>query len=173
MSDFISVGHTQKSHGIKGEIKLKVDPDFIADVLAAEIIFIKHQGATLPFFSENIRGQGKFIIAKFEDVDSPEKADTISSSEIFLREEDIQVADEEEVEDSLVFGFLAGYELRDAELGTISIIKEVIPYPHQEMAAIVYKNKEILIPLNEHLIQSLDQENQVVHMNLPDGLLDL
>ena len=65
------------------------------------------------------------------------------------------------------------FEIHDKILGKIGIIEEIIEYPQQEMAAIKFQEKEVLIPLNEQLILTIDAENKVIEMDLPDGLLEL
>jgi 16S rRNA processing protein RimM len=45
--------------------------------------------------------------------------------------------------------------------------------PQQEIAVVVYQNKEVLIPLNEKLIVSIDEDKKVILMDLPEGLLTL
>ena len=60
----------------------------------------------------------------------------------------------------------------DALLGEIGIIDEVLEMPQQEMAFLKYKERDVLVPLNEQFIQSIDEANRQVMVDLPDGLLD-
>jgi 16S rRNA processing protein RimM len=55
----------------------------------------------------------------------------------------------------------------------IGNIEEVREFPQQEMAIIIRKNSEILIPLNASLIEAIDKEANTVEMNLPEGLLEM
>ena len=52
-------------------------------------------------------------------------------------------------------------------------IKEVIAFPQQEMAVIFQEEKEIFIPLHKDLLEKIEEKKQCIHMNLPEGLLDL
>jgi 16S rRNA processing protein RimM len=45
--------------------------------------------------------------------------------------------------------------------------------PQQEMAFVIHNGREVLIPLNESLIVSVDRENKTLLMDLPEGLLDM
>ncbi len=171
MSEYTAVGYTQKSHGVKGEIKIKLQPEFINNVLDAEILFINRHGKIIPFFLEDIKAIGKLYIAKFEDVDSPEQATQISSSEVLLPADAIQIEEEELQE--LEYHFIQGFEVHDEEKGLIGTIKEILEYPQQEMAVVFFGKKEILIPLHEDLIIELDEEKKRIRFELPEGLLDL
>jgi 16S rRNA processing protein RimM len=68
---------------------------------------------------------------------------------------------------------LEGYTLFDDVEGEIAVIEEVASYPQQEIAYIYYKDRTILIPLNEDLILNVDKEAKKVTMSLPDGILGL
>jgi len=57
-------------------------------------------------------------------------------------------------------------------LGEIGTIDEVLEMPQQEMAFLKYKGRDVLVPLNEQFIQSVDEGNRRVMVDLPDGLLD-
>jgi len=63
--------------------------------------------------------------------------------------------------------------VQDKTHGVLGEIKEIIEYPQQEMAAIIIKEKEVLIPLNEQLILEIDEEKKLISMDLPEGLLNL
>ncbi len=41
------------------------------------------------------------------------------------------------------------------------------------MAFVIHNGREVLIPLNESLIVSVDRENKTLLMDLPEGLLDM
>jgi 16S rRNA processing protein RimM len=95
---------------------------------------------------------------------------------VLLREQDIlpdhKREFEFEEEEGLEYEHLAGYTLVDETLGAIGVIDEVLEMPQQEMAFLKYKNREVLVPLNEQLIRSIDEAKRQVIMDLPDGLLD-
>lgn len=172
MSSYTKVGFTQKSHGVKGEIKIKIHPEYIENVVDSDMVFIDQGGKKIPYFLESIRGNGKLFIAKFEDVDSPEKAKRISSCELLLP--DSAVAEvQEEPETELEFGYVAGYLLEDKDGVRIGKIEEVLDYPQQEMALVVKENKEILIPLHRNNIIEVDEKKQTIRVDIPDGLLEL
>jgi ribosomal 30S subunit maturation factor RimM len=41
------------------------------------------------------------------------------------------------------------------------------------MAVIELNAHELLIPLHEQLISSIDKDQKIIHMEIPEGLLDL
>lgn len=166
------IGSTKRPHGLKGELKLYVEEKYVEDLMNAEILMIDIKGRPTPFFIEDIRF-GNNIIAKFEDVNTPEAAMSIANKEISLRESDLIPDDEREIEiETMPYEHCIGYTIVN-EGETIGVIDNIVEYPQQEMAILNYKNKEILVPLNQHFIKKVDDKNKVIEMMLPEGLLDL
>jgi 16S rRNA processing protein RimM len=73
----------------------------------------------------------------------------------------------------LIYQYLKGYKMMDDLLGELGDIQSVEAYPQQEIAIVNYQNKEVLIPLNEFVISDIDNDNQIVNVSLPEGLLDI
>ena len=166
------IGSTKRPHGLKGELKLYVEEKYVEDLMNAEILMIDIKGRPTPFFIEDIRF-GNNIIAKFEDVNTPEAAMSIANKEISLRESDLIPDDEREIEiETMPYEHCIGYTIVN-EGETLGIIDNIVEYPQQEMAILNYKNKEVLVPLNQHFIKKVDDKNKVIEMVLPEGLLDL
>ncbi len=173
MQNYILIGNTRKSYGVKGEMKLHINEEFLEDIFNLKVVFLKINGKQVPFFVESVR-IGNAPIIKFEDINTPEETNAISSKEIYAREEDLIPEEERQFEvEGLEFEKYAGYTLIDIEKGRVGVIKEVVEFPQQEMAVVEYKKREILIPLNHELIDSIDESKKEMVLNLPDGLLDL
>ena len=50
---------------------------------------------------------------------------------------------------------------------------EVNEYPQQFVATVMYKETEILFPLNEDFIVEFDEDEKTLTLDLPEGLLDI
>ncbi|NJN33619.1 MAG: hypothetical protein HC817_04550 [Saprospiraceae bacterium] len=97
MENIISIGFTKKPHGLKGEIKLHIEEKYVEDIMSAEMLILDIKGKKTPFFIEDMR-VGNAIIAKFEEVNTPESAAAIASKEVFLRQTDLIPDEEREIE---------------------------------------------------------------------------
>ena len=169
--EYTQIGFTKKAHGVKGELKIAIDEIYEDIFLSADRVFIEVRGAKMPFFIENIRGGGELIV-HFEDITNKDQVIHIQSKGVFLPAAELPASIEVE-DDGLEYGFLEGFTIHDKNTGEVGKIEEVIDMPQQEMAIVTYKNKEILIPLNDHIIASISEAKKTVLMDLPDGLLDL
>lgn len=178
MQDYINIGYTQKTHGVHGEMKIVVEDPYLEDVLKNKRLFLDVKGVKVPYFIENLRGgDGGPLIIKLEDVSTREEAHGLQSRQVYLRPQDLipdhlrEIPVDEEEESA--YANLAGYQIIDKASGPLGVIEEIIEMPQQEMAAVQYQGREVLIPLNEHFIQSIDADKKVVYMALPEGLMEL
>ncbi len=169
IEDCFRVGSILKTKGLKGEMQLYVDFDNLSDI-DFNTIFIEIGGKLAPYFVESVKYQQKNMAYLYlEDVDTIEKASVLVKKDIYLpnklkpkkKKSDFTLKD--------LKGFTAVDE-NEGELGEITAIHE---YPQQLIAAVTYKNCEVLFPLNEEIIVSIDVVKEIVTVDLPDGLLDI
>lgn len=173
--EYVTIGRTRKAHSLTGELKFFIEERYLEDFMKNERIFLEIKGVKIPYFIDNVRGGGDMIV-KLEEVDNRDTATLLQSRDVLLRAQDILPDHarefEFEPEETLEYGHLAGFLMVDALLGEIGIIDEVLEMPQQEMAFLKYKGRDVLVPLNEQFIQSIDEANRQVMVDLPDGLLD-
>jgi 16S rRNA processing protein RimM len=68
---------------------------------------------------------------------------------------------------------LKGFTAVDENEGELGEITDIHEYPQQLIAAVTYKNCEVLFPLNEEIIRGIDVVKSIVTVDLPEGLLDI
>ncbi len=164
--EYQKVGRFGKTHGLSGAIRLIVEEDFLDAVLKAEVVFAPLGGHPVPFFPDGVVLEAPLVM-QFEDLNSKEEAQEIAGLDLLLRSEEVDALT---VDD---FRLLEGFLLEDETAGPIGTIQEVVEYPQQFMAVVAYQGRDLLIPLNDTFIQSVDPEAQRFVMRLPEGLLEL
>lgn len=167
--NYIQIGTLGKTHGLKGELKFKIEEEYIDDFNEVDVLFLQIKGHFAPYFIESIRSSS---IIKFEDTNTKEAAKLIQNQPLFLKEDNITVAAADILEE-LLYQHLKGFKMIDDLLGDLGTIQAVEAYPQQEMAIINIDKNEFLIPLNEFIISKIDLDNQIVLVNLPEGLLEI
>lgn len=173
MSEYQSIGFTKKTYGIKGELKLNIPDKNLEDFAQAEVLFLLINGRKIPYFVESVNYENPFTL-KFEDINSKETALELTGSEIFMRTKDLLPETEKVLEvEELVYEKYVRYKIQDTTLGLLGEIEDIVEYPQQEMAVLKIEDKEVLIPLNEQLIISIDAATKIIMMDLPEGLLEL
>jgi 16S rRNA processing protein RimM len=170
METFVRVGKLGKVHGLEGFLRLHLEDIYLEDVAKAGVLFAGHPRTPLPYFIESVKG-GPTLLVRFEDMANREDATPLSGQDVYLRETDISEASDDQ--DGPDYEDLVGYQLHDTQAGTLGEIAEVLEYPQQWMAIIQRDDQEVMIPLNEVFVQSIDKGKRIVHTDLPEGLLSL
>lgn len=172
MISLTQIGKTTKTHGSRGELKAKINDAFIDALYDAEFVFIMQSGKPVPFFIQEIRGDGD-VILKLEDIESPQDAIPLTMKEVLLEDEIVSNFQQQD-SDSSSFSFLEGYQLYDHTSEKSALIQQVLIYPDQELAELVIENKQtILAPLHKELIMSIDNAAKKIEVKFPEGLFEL
>lgn len=167
---YVEIGHSKKTHGVDGEVKVFIEPEYLDAFLEAAVVFFDVQGGYVPFFVERIR-EASALLLKLEDVNSPEAAAAVTGKSLYMRSADLQFVSTGAA--AVDYTFLEGFRIVDRESGPVGPIREILEYPQQVLAVVDYRGKEVLVPLHDQLITRVDKEAQVLEMDLPEGLLAL
>lgn len=172
MEDLIIIGKTAKPHGLEGGLRFSIKDEYLEDFHAVEVIFIEVKGQPVPYFIEDIKGE--HMVVQLEGVSSKEQASGIANKQVSIRTSDlIPEEDKTYAPDETEYGFSVGFQMIDEVFGEIGEIIEIIEYPQQEMASILYKEKEILIPLNNDFIKEINEAEKKMIMSLPAGVVEV
>ena len=167
--DLIEIGYVIKTHGYKGDLKVRLYENITINSKKPRAFFIYHKDEFLPFFTESLQySADREALVHFEELDSKEAAAKFKSHTLFLKKEDCSLlVDTEEV------NALIGYTIEDVDHGLIGIVENILTFPQQELLAVLYHGRQILIPLREELIHEMDETNKRIVFKLPEGFLDL
>ncbi|RZK41600.1 MAG: 16S rRNA processing protein RimM [Pedobacter sp.] len=167
--DAFYVGYITKTKGLKGEVQLFFEFEAYED-LDLDVLFIEMNGKLVPFFVEAAKlypnSTGLFY---FDDIDHIDKAQALVKKKVYLSLDKMP----EKEEGDLTFEDLEGFVVTDETHGELGEIISVQEYPQQFVATVLYKEKEIMFPLNEDMIIEIDEEEKTILVDLPDGLLDI
>jgi 16S rRNA processing protein RimM len=167
--DCFRIGSVLKTKGLKGELNIYVDFDGIEDITFTTV-FIETAGKLVPYFVESIKYLQKNAAYLFlEDVDTIEKASLLSRKDIYLPNK----LKPKKKKSEFTLLDLVGFTAIDENEGELGKITDVHEYPQQLLAAVTYKNCEVLFPLNEETVKSIDVVKEIVMVDLPDGLLEI
>lgn len=163
------IGYITKTKGLKGEVQLYFEfEDY--EQLELDVLFIDMNGKLVPFFVATHKLQtnqtGTFY---FDDVDHIDKAQPLVKKKVYMP---LGKKPERE-DDEFYYTDLKGFTAIDETLGELGEIIEVNEYPQQFVATVHYKNTDVLFPLNEDFIIEIDNEENILHLDLPEGLLDI
>jgi len=61
----------------------------------------------------------------------------------------------------------------DQKMGKIGKVKYIYEANGNDLFAIEFQNKEILVPIHDEFIEKLNKKEKTIFLKLPDGLLDV
>lgn len=167
--DCYQLGHITKTHGVSGELVLFLDVDNVAEYADLESILLEVKGDLIPYFIESIAiVKGSRAIIAFEDVNTIEQAERLINCGAFLPLDELEPITDET---RFYFHEIVGYQVVDAEAGELGIVRGVYAMNAQDLIAMDYLGKEVLIPINSDIVRTVDRANQKLNVALPDGLL--
>lgn len=168
--DCFYLGKIVKKYSFKGELLVKLDTDDPSTYTKMESVFIDKNKSLIPFFIERSSlHKSTLLRVKFEDIDSEEDADKLLKSELYLPLEFLPQL----TGNKFYYHEIVGFEAEDLSFGLVGIVKGVNDTTNQAILEIDRNDSEILIPLIDDFIKSVDREQKKIILEVPEGLIDI
>ena len=163
------IGYFARPHGIKGELSLVTDYDLFEDENDPYVI-CEMDGILVPFFVESSRYKSNTtILVKLEGVDNEISAKQFVNRKVFYPGNRLK----EFLPDDLGWKRFMGYLLEDIEHGELGIITFVDETTINTLFTVDYHGKELLVPVADELVDSIDHEGQRIVLAVPEGVIEL
>ena len=163
------LGRIAKTHGIKGEVTIKLDVDDPGAYLDIRYILLEINKVLTPFFLEKITPSGDKFFVQIQDVKTVEAASSLTGKEVYLPLEMLPKLTGKQ----FYYHEVKGFTLVDANHGELGPIHEIIEYPTQAIIQVFKDGKEILIPILEQVIQKVDRKGKKLYVKAHDGLVEM
>ena len=161
------IGKIAQTHGLKGEVKIKTDSDFVDKRYeVGATVYYKDKNNYIPLKVKSHRSMLNYELVMFEGLESIE-AITPYLNKILYGIRDKNLLDEGEH----YYSDLIGMKVYQNGIikGTIKEIKEFPQYDY--LSVLDQNNKEKLVPLLEEFILNIDEENGIIEIVDMEGLL--
>lgn len=167
------LGFTQKIIGHQGELAFKLDVDSPSSYegIPSVLIQIQKKDKTLvPFFLESATLQNNGNLrCKIEGIDDQAAAKSLVGKSLYLPLEVLPKL----TGNKFYFHEVIGFNVIDQEKGNLGQIDKVLEYPKSNLLSILKEEKEILIPISDDTILTVDREKEEIQISAPEGLIDL
>ena len=164
------VGKVVKKYSFKGELLVKLDTDDPEQFTRMESVFVETQGALIPFFIDAISLHKTALLRiKFEDVDSEQDAEDLLGSKLYLPLDLLPQLEG----DKFYYHEIIGFEIVDVNFGSVGKVTNVNDTTAQALFEVDRAGTEILIPITDDIIKKVDRTAGQIHIEAPDGLIDL
>ncbi len=167
--EFVEIGFIRKAYGFNGQAKIVLLNSWEDEIKTGDFVFLEIDGYKVPFHVEEL-DFNKDIIIKLEFINSSEELLPYLKSSLFLLSRNLLSPIGEK--DAPLSHRYVHYTIRDINTGRSGLILRIDEYPQQEMAVVLgEQNEDLLIPLHDALITSINDEDKLIDMDLPEGLL--
>ena len=163
------VGKIVKTHGLKGEVTLRIDNEQFDDIEELNYFLLDMSDKLIPFFIEDIAYHSNKAFVLLQDMKTLEAASQLVGTAVYLPLELLPEKEGNDFYSHEVVGFL----VVDEEKGELGNVQEIIEYPTQSLIQIVINGKEVLIPLHDDIIQDVDRAGKKILIKAPVGLIDM
>lgn len=166
MENFLETGKIVNIHGLKGEVKIvpwSDDADFICEF---DTLYCgKNKKA---FKVENSRVHKNMVLVKFEGVDTPESANALRNSIVYIDR------NETELDEGVFFiADLIGLTVKNIDSGkVIGEVTDIFQTGANDVYEVKNGDKFYYIPAIPDVIINTDIENNLILIRPLEGLLD-
>lgn len=168
--DCFYLGKIVKKYSFKGEVLAKLDTDQPELYANIDAVFIAVKNTFIPFFIERSQlHKSNLLRLKFEDVNTEEDADYLIKSELYLPLDLLPKLEG----NKFYYHEIIDFKVVDKNFGDVGIIKSINDTTSQALFVIDRNDAEILIPMNDEFIVRVDKPNKIIHVDTPEGLIDL
>ena len=168
--DCFYLGKIVKKYSFKGELLAKLDTDQPDIYENLDAIFIEVNGTLIPFFIEKSQlHKSDLLRLKFDDVTNEADADALLKCDLYLPLDSLPKLEG----NKFYFHEIIGYQLNDENFGAVGKIKGVNDSTAQALFEVDRDGIEILIPMNDDFIKTLDRGAKTITVNTPPGLIEL
>ncbi len=168
-NEVYEIGLFNKPHGLHGEISLTFNDD-IFDRVEAPYLVCEMDGILVPFFIESYRFKSdSTALIKLEDVDSADWAKRFTNVHVFFP----KALAKGKAPEQFTWNYFIGFTLFTAQNKYIGKVIDVdTSTPNVLFLVQTEDDNEIMIPAHESMIQELDNNERILYMDLPEGLID-
>ncbi len=171
MDDYVSVGKILNFHGIKGEAKVGFSQNRQDFFMGLDSVYVKtgHEYKELKILS--VRFNKKFLIVKFDGVNSIDELLPYKGCLLFVKEETIR---ENLDEDEFLIDELVGMGVYDKETNeSLGFVIGVSNNGAADLLSVKTNTKHVcLIPFVKAIVPDVDIKNKKIIINNIEGLLE-
>ena len=162
------VGRIGRAHGLRGEVTIEVRTDQPEIRFADGSVLVTDPESAGPLKVIHAKNHSGRMLIIFEGIDDRTKAEQVRNTLLFAEVDPEAVSVEDEYYDFQLIG--ASVTLLD---GTqIGEVTDVIHLPAQDLLAVQYHEREVLIPFIHQFVPKIDIKAKQIVISPPPGLID-
>lgn len=167
--DFFYFGKIIKTHGIQGELSIRIDADQPALYSQIKVLFVEIAGKLVPFMIRNMSIRTDKAYVQFDDINTVDKALALTGKDLFLPLDQLPKLKG----NKFYFHEVKNFRMVDEVYGELGPVAQVIEYPGQAVFQVFSSGKEVLIPVHDQIIRKVDRRSKTITVRAPEGLIEM
>lgn len=164
------LGKIVSKHSFRGEVLVKLDTDEPEVYEHMESVFVSIGNSLVPFFIEHSQlHKSSLLRIRFEEITDEAGADSLMGAGLYLPLTQLPKLTGKK----FYYHEVIGFTLIDAVHGPIGTIIGINDQASQALFEAEKDGKRLLIPVNDDIITRVDRKNRNIHVNTPEGLVEL
>jgi 16S rRNA processing protein RimM len=170
IKDFFPVGVLTRTHGIEGELMLRLQVRETEEFHEMEWVFVEIDGLPVPFFVTRIRDlQEDKMILTLGMVTTEPQARELTGCKLYVATRKGSVKKRKDKGIASIKGYMVWDEIH----GELGIADEIIAIAGNPVLKIISGKKELLIPAHPDIILEINDTKKLIRIHAPEGLTDL
>lgn len=166
----LEVGQVVGTHGLRGDIKVRVTYLSPEDLLTVEKLYLRHKSGVTELLKPLRQSLHKGnILLRLEGYDSLTAVEPLIGSTVLLDETSLPELEEGHYR----FHQLDGLQVVDVQHGLLGHLVNLMTTAAHDTYVVDGESGEILIPAVPQFIVDIDLEGQVMKVDLPEDLVSL
>lgn len=167
--DCYFLGKITRTHGLAGNIILKLDTDQPEFYHKLDSIFVEINGLLVPFFIEKQQwSKDNSKIISFKNATLAMAEQTVGKN-VFLPLSSLPKLSGNQ----FYYHEVIGFEIREEDGKTCGNILEINDQTAQHYFILKLADKEVIIPIIKNWILEVNRNEKFIKMQLPEGLIDV
>jgi len=165
----IRIGKIAATHGLQGALILTHIVGNARWLKKEEPLFLEMQkGSFIPFFiSASKAANDEEYVVNLEETTTVEAARKLVGKHVYVNE---TVLSKYAANSPLLW---IGFKVNDANKGELGVVDDMMHTSTQWIARMIINGKEVLLPLVNETIESIDLKKKTLYLDLPEGLLEV
>jgi len=161
----LTIGKVTGLHGLGGNLKVWSFAESFETFGIGRQVWLKSEdeekGCAYTILKSSARKKG--VLISLENVDTPDLAQALVGKEILINRDQLPVLEE----DTWYWQDLYGLTVIDKTRGELGTIGHIFPTGANDV--LVVGKEEILIPMNEQFVESVNMDAGIIMTTLPEG----
>lgn len=164
----LQVGEIVGTHGLRGDLKVKSTSETTSVLLKVdEVVLEPPTGAAFVAGLSRQVAHKKLVLLRLRGFETIELADPLVGSRVLLPESALPELDEDEY----YWSKLSGSRVIDRQYGDLGLLVKMFTTGAHDTYVVRGGYGEVLIPAVKKFILSIDLEQKLIQVDLPEGLV--